>query len=248
MAYKKRLYSFESLILPRILFMKTKFASVSVTFIACALVLIMFQPLTLSAQGGLSAGVKLGTTGYGIEGAFGLSENVNVRVGYTSYDFKLDYTTEDRDPDVEFNLDSNNDAINIMIDYLPFKRGFRLSGGVIYQGPQFQGTGFPIENYTDPQTGFSIPPDLMGSVTINLEYEKKFSPYLGIGFGNSVGNQRLTFSFDAGIIFSGKPTFKSQSVGGMAEVIDYDEQELRDVVEEFTVLPLISFGLSFKIL
>ncbi len=228
--------------------MKTKSTTASGAILTCLFLLLTIQPVTLSAQGGLSAGVKLGTTGFGIEGALGLSENVNVRVGYTSNDFKLDYTTEDRDPHVEFNLNSNNDAINIMIDYLPFKRGFRLSGGVIYQGPQFEGTGFPIESYTDPQTGFTIPPDLMGSVTINLEYEKKFSPYFGIGFGNSVGNQRLTFSFDAGVIFSGKPTFRSQSVGRMAEVIDYDEQELRDGVEEFTVLPLISFGLAFKIL
>ena len=228
--------------------MKTKFATVSIAFITCALLLIMIQPATLSAQGGLSAGVKLGTTGFGIEGALGLSENINVRGGYSAYDFKLDYTTDDRDPDVEFNLDSNNDAVNILVDYLPFKRGFRLTGGFIYQGPQFEGTGFPIESYTDPQSGFTIPPDQMGSVTINLEYEKKFSPYLGIGFGNSVGNQRITFSFDAGVIFTGEPTFRSQSVGKMAEIIEYDEQELRDGVEEFTVLPLISFGLSFKIL
>ncbi|HAC15039.1 MAG TPA: hypothetical protein DCE78_03730 [Bacteroidetes bacterium] len=227
--------------------MKTKFTTVSGALLTCLLLLLTVLPVTLLAQGGLSAGVKLGTTGFGIEGAFGLTENVNVRVGYSAYDFEMDYTTKDYDPNVKFNLDSDNDATNILIDYLPFKRGFRLTGGFIYQGPQFEGTGFPIESYTDPETGFTIPPDQMGSITINLEYEKKFSPYLGIGFGNSVGNQRLTFSFDAGVIFTGKATFTSEAVGRMADIIDYDEQQLRDDVEEVTVLPLISFGLSYRI-
>lgn len=216
--------------------------------IAGVIFMLLLQPAAVMGQGGLSAGLKLGTTGFGVEGVFGLTERLNVRAGLSSYDFTVTYETSDNDPDVELELDSDNRAVSLLLDYLPFKRGFRVTGGFIHQGPRFRGSGIPIESYTDPDTGLVIPASEMGSIQIDLEYEKKLSPYLGIGFGNSVGNQRLTFSFDAGVIFTGKPSLTSRTFGRMSDVVDYDEQELREGVEKVTVLPMISFGLSYRIL
>ncbi len=209
--------------------------------------LILVVPLNLSAQGGFAIGGKIGTTGFGIEAAYGLTDVLNIRGSLTGYDFTISYTTDGNDPDVKFDLDSDNTALSILLDYVPFKQGFRITGGFIHQGPRFRGVGIPVESYTDPQSGVTIPANQMGSVTIDLDYENKLSPYLGIGFGNPVGRNRVTMSLDAGIIFSGKPTITSRSVGKLAEVLDYDEQELRDNVEKYNVLPLITIGLSVKL-
>lgn len=208
---------------------------------------IGFGVSSASAQGGFSVGAKVGTTGLGVEAAYGLTEKVNIRGGIALYDFTVTYTTEDNDPDVKFDLDSDNQAINVFIDYLPFKRFFRLTGGLVYQGPSFKGVGTPVESYTDPQTGFTIPPEQMGSIELELEFEEKVSPYLGFGFGNSVFKNRLTLSFDAGVIFSGKPTVTSRTYGRMAEVVDYDPQEVQDEADKINVWPLISVGLALRL-
>lgn len=204
-------------------------------------------PMHLSAQGGFAVGGKIGTTGYGVEAIYGLTDVLNIRGSFTAYDFTISYTTDGNEPDVKFDLDSDNTAMSILVDYVPFKQGFRITGGFIHQGPRFKGVGIPVESYVDPQSGVTIPANQMGSVTIDLNYEKKLSPYLGIGFGNPVGRNRVTMSLDAGLIFSGKPTITSQSVGKLAEVLEYDEQELRDNVEKYNVLPLITVGLSVRL-
>jgi hypothetical protein len=218
-----------------------------VYILTIVLSVVGFGVPSASAQGGFSVGAKVGTTGLGAEAAYGLTKRVNVRGGIALYDFTVSYTTEGNDPDVKFDLDSDNQAINVFIDYLPFKRFLRLTGGLVYQGPSFKGVGTPVENYTDPQTGFSIPPDQMGSIELELAFEEKVSPYLGFGFGNSVYKNRLTLSFDAGIIFSGKPTVTSRTYGRMAEVLDYDPQEIQNETDKIEVWPLISFGLALRL-
>lgn len=206
-----------------------------------------FVTSNASAQGGFSVGAKIGTTGIGGEVAYGLTERLNIRGGIALYDFSLSYTTEDNDPDVKFDLDSDNQAIHLFLDYLPFKRFLRLTGGFVYQGPSFKGVGTPVESYTDPGTGFTIPPEQMGSIELDLKFEEKISPYLGFGFGNSVFKNRLTLSFDAGVIFSGKPTVTSRTYGQMAEVVDYNPQEIQDEADKINLWPLLSLGIAVKL-
>lgn len=208
---------------------------------------VAFGNYNAFAQGGFSVGAKAGTTGLGIEAAYGLTERVNIRGGIALYDFTITYTTEDRDPDVEFELDSDNQAINLFVDYLPFKRFLRFTGGLVYQGPSFKGVGTPVESYTDPQSGVTIPADQMGSVELELAFEEKISPYLGFGLGNSVYKNRLTLSFDAGVIFSGKPTVTSRTFGPLADAIDYDPSALESDAQKINIWPLVSVGLSLRL-
>jgi hypothetical protein len=202
---------------------------------------------TALAQGGFSVGARVGTTGIGGEVAYGLTERVNVRAGVALYDFTVEYTTEDRDPDVRLDLESNNRAYRFFVDYLPFKRFLRLTGGFVYQGPEFKGKGTPIESYTDPGSGVTIPANQMGSIELDILYEDKFSPYLGIGFGNSVGKNRLTLSLDAGVIFTGKPDVESRTFGPIADVIDYDPSVIRDDAQKITLWPLLSVGVALRL-
>ncbi len=211
------------------------------------LCVVGFVTSNASAQGGFSVGAKIGTTGIGGEVTYGLTEHVNLRGGIALYDFSLSYTTEDNDPDVKFDLDSDNQAIHVFVDYLPFKRFLRLTGGFVYQGPSFKGVGTPVESYTDPGSGVTIPPDQMGSIQLDLEFEEKLSPYLGIGFGNSVFKNTVTLSLDAGVIFSGKPTVTSRTFGPLADVVDYDPSEIQDEADKINLWPLLSLGIAIKL-
>lgn len=215
--------------------------------VSIVLCVVGFGVTSSYAQGGFSVGARIGTTGIGGEVAYGLTERVNVRAGMALYDFSLEYTTEDRDPDVRLDLDSDNRAYRFFIDYLPFKRFLRLTGGFVYQGPEFKGRGTPIESYTDPGSGVTIPASQMGSIELDIIYEDKLSPYLGIGFGNSVGKNRLTFSLDAGFIFTGKPTVESRTFGPIADVVDYDPSVIQEDAQKITIWPLLSVGLALRL-
>jgi len=210
-------------------------------------VILGFWVSHVSAQGGVSLGAKIGTTGYGLEAAVGMTEHLNVRGGVSMFDFEVTYTTDDRDPDVKFDLDAENRAYHLFVDYLPFKRILRLTGGIVYQGPRFMGTGTPVENYTDPESGLTFTPAQMGRVELDLYYQEKVNPYLGFGFGNSLNNL-VTLSFDAGLIFSGKPTVDSRTFGKMAELVDYDPAVIERDAQKVTVWPVVRFGVAVRLI
>lgn len=204
----------------------------------------------LSAQpGGLAVIPKIGTTGYGADIATSLSDNLNLRAGFSLYDITINYTTSGNDPDVKYTLDSENSAYSLLLDYHPFSFiGFRFTGGVIHQSPQFIGTGLPAEDYRDPQTGVTIPKEMMGSVEMDLRYESRLNPYLGVGLGNVFGKNRITLTLDAGLIFTGKPELDFRTNGKMSEVEDYEFDRVRDSVEKYRVLPKVTVGLSIRLL
>lgn len=197
------------------------------------------------AQGGLSIGAKVGTLGPGIEMAGYLLTNLNLRVSGQYLPLSVNGSSDE----VDYNADIEFANLLAMLDWFPFDNNFRISAGLALnnnkldmKGDLNDTTKIGDHRYTASQIG-----TLKGDATFD-----SYAPYLGIGFGNSITEEGdLTFSFDLGVMFqgsadvnlhangsaSGDPTFQSD--------LAKEERDAQDVADEFTIYPVISFGIAY---
>ncbi len=140
---------------------------------------------------------------------------------------------------------------SLLLDWHLLKSAFRLSGGLVLNQNKLDLTSrtdddlFIIDDvaYSREEVG-----DLAGRVDFNA-----ISPYLGIGWGDAVGeNSRLSFFFDLGILFQGSPQVELNATGpiasdaGFRRHLNREEKEIEDETEKFTVYPVIALGITYK--
>ena len=191
----------------------------------------------------LSAGVNLGTDGWGLEVAAPLTRYVTVRTGLSSIP-KIGFTIDNihvhktksasssastEDISLDFKLKMTN--WKLLFDVHPFKTSsFRVTFGAFIGGDElltadYDG-GRPADGdwsgYTPDHRnqGIKIGDDWFGITNDNWTKAaikvNNFKPYVGIGFGRAVKSAPgLSFNFDAGVQFWGKP-----KVYGMVQTFD----------------------------
>ncbi|MBR1484574.1 MAG: hypothetical protein IJ612_02640 [Prevotella sp.] len=181
----------------------------------------------------LSAGVSLGTTGIGIEVASPITSFLQLRAGYSfipkikinetaDLDSSEDYLRKEdgtgyyESVDIEGKL--NMGDLKLLVDYYPLKKSsFHVTAGA-YIGKSKLATAYSTNHFLNqgywgnsgPEMGsasqtYTIVSDPDGSVTADVKVNS-FKPYLGIGFGRAVPNNRISVCFDFGVQFWGKPS------------------------------------------
>lgn len=198
----------------------------------------------------LGVGFKIGTIGYGIDVSYALSEKLNLRGGYSTFRYNKDV----HDTDVSYKAKFKMNSANLLLDWHPFANGFRLSGGLSYfLDNKLTGDAVPAAGQTFTVNDVVYNASDLTSLRVEVKF-KSISPYIGIGWGNSVGTGHWSFSADAGVIKIG-----SASVGIdytcldalLCASIDADVQaeiaQLEDDVEDFKWWPVLSIGFAYKI-
>ncbi len=210
--------------------------------LACGLMLFC----TGNAVAGLGIAGRASTQGFGVEVTKSMIPTVNVRGGAYFFNYDLDLTKSD----VKYAFDLKLRSVSLLLDVHPFpSSGFRLSGGVMFNGNKVdlvgesQGT-YEIGNktYTGAQIG-----SLIGKMTF-----RSAAPYAGIGWGNAT-KSRVGFALDLGVAFQGAPDVNLSATGPVAAdptfqaELQKEEQEIKDNVDELKYYPVVSVGLSFKL-
>lgn len=197
---------------------------------------------------GLALGPKFGTTGIGLDVVFGVSSWLNLRSGFNWGNLDLKAPLSDVDYDMDITLTS----LPLLVDVHPFGGYFRLTGGIFFQ------TGTSADLLSTPTEAVQIgahtyAPDVVGTLTGKIEVSDTFSPYLGIGFGNAVGeDQLLTFMMDLGVVIQSYDVSLVSDGAGMTAKLDtfrndmlLEEQTLQDNVDNFKIYPVFTLGLAF---
>src|SRR3954470_16581691 len=143
---------------------------------------------TCGAAQAAGVGVRIGTTGLGIDVAKNIAPLTDIRVGYSGGSFSNSTTTSAADYKGDIKLQN----INALLDFHPLGPLFRLSGGVIFNKNKYQATGTPT------CAGCA------GSFDAKVEAGKTAAPYLGIGYGNVAG-MGINFYADLGVMLMGTP-------------------------------------------
>lgn len=214
--------------------------------------------LVLGAAGTARADVALalrgGTLGFGPEIAIGLTDSLNLRVGYAMFD----YGTEIEDTDVTYDGDLELRNPSALLDWHPGGAGFRVSFGVVGASTKVVGTGVPNAGNTFVINDTVYTAAQVGRLEAEVEAGNSIAPYIGIGFGNPVDDAgRWTFLFDIGAVYYGsEPDVTVNAVCGagvppllctqLQNDVAAERAELVDEVDTLTWYPVVNLGIAFR--
>jgi hypothetical protein len=197
---------------------------------------------------GLALGPKIGTTGLGLEMTFGINPFLNLRGGfnYGSFTWGQEFGNVDYDADVTMT------SVPLLLDVHPFGGQFRITGGLYLQ----PGTKADLDATPSEPTqigSHTYNPDTIGTLTGEIEVSSALTPYLGIGFGNTVGeDQLLTLTLDIGVIFQSYDVSLDSNGAGMTAKLDTfredlkkEEALLQEDADNWKIFPVVAISLAW---
>ena len=197
---------------------------------------------------GLALGPKFGTTGLGLEMTFGVNPYLNLRSGfnYGSFTWGQEFGNVDYDADVTMT------SVPLLLDVHPFGGQFRITGGLYLQ----PGTKADLDATPSEPTqigSHTYNPDTIGTLTGEIEVGDVLTPYVGIGFGNTVGeDQLLTLTLDIGVIFQSYDVALDSNGAGMTAQLDTfredlkkEEELLQEDADNWKIFPVVSISLAW---
>jgi hypothetical protein len=221
----------------------------SIIGFACAMA---FAAAASSAHAEVAVAIKGSTLGVGGDLNFGLTEKLNLRVGYSAFDFThgVDRT------DVRYNGTLKLSNISGVFDLYPWSGAFRMSLGAVATDNKVNATGRPTDG-SYKLNGNVYSASEVGSLRGEIKMGNSIAPYVGIGWGNPVGEgSPVTVLFDVGAIYTGKTDVTLTAQCGAALSASTctrlqndtaaEARRLRNDVNEFTWYPVISLGLAYR--
>ena len=146
-----------------------------------------------------------------------------------------------------------------MVDYHPWQKGgFRLTGGLVFQDNNLEGTGKASNAGTININGRDYnSTDQLTSVKAKVSFANSVAPYIGIGWGNAVKpGKRWGFSANLGVMFAGSPkvaltpTFGPNADEALKTQINNDIEAERKKQESdldwLSIYPVFSVGISYQ--
>lgn len=194
-----------------------------------------------SADSALSMGIKAGTTGIGVEAVYGLKDKWNVRGALNGLDYGKDFEEAGIDYDGDLRLRS----ASLIADWHVFDGTFRISAGAFINGNELAGKA---------DGNLDIGNDTYDArLQADIDW-RRFAPYLGIGWGNSMKGGRLSFSTDLGVMFTGSPTARltGEERTGLIdpsvfeEDLRREEADLNDEISDFKYYPVVTVGVNYR--
>ncbi len=206
---------------------------------------VLAQSQFTAKRQGLAIAVKAGTMGPGVEIALPIGRKLVIRAGGSAISASESRTETEDDLSVRLDADVTWGGFSGLIDFHPFANGFRLTGGAYVDNREVTAYGTPVSTYD--LDGKIFQPERLGSLSATFKYDQAVSPYLGFGYGDMTRGSRVGFLFDAGVIYAGKPTFEMVGTGMIAQTANW-ATTMEEGLKTFTWMPVISLGLSFRIL
>lgn len=205
----------------------------------------------------LALGVSAGTTGVGLELHAGVSERLNLRLGYSYFDGGHDVDAEDSNgvpnDELRYRGDLQLHNLGLIADWYPWSGSFHVSAGAVYNNNDLK-----VEARCDNPSGCEVGDSNFSRTDIGTIFTdvdiNPFGPYLGIGWGNPfAGESGLHWNFEVGAIYQGEPDIEmtsNGSCGGFLAVcraaLEQEEQELEDELDDLVLYPVIKLGLSYR--
>ena len=209
------------------------------------LVFALFFGLTLSTSFAQdwAAAIKVSTMGGNIDVYRSFGEKFNVHVGYNYFALTQSLgETDDYKTEGKIGLSS----ISALGDFFPFESStFRITGGVMYNLNVIDATLTAAKEYKVGGDNYS--PEELGDLTATIEFNK-FSPYLGLGFGNPTsGDSGFGFVFDVGTMYQGTAIVNLQAEGLLKPSATKDQEKtIENNLSWFQWYPVVSLGITYK--
>lgn len=195
---------------------------------------------------GLFVSPAISTLGLGIEGGVRVSETFGFRLGGNWLGFEYD----DVEDDFDYEADATIASLGALVDYHPFRGGFRVSGGLRFNFNQGDLTGTAIDDIEIGDVTFA--PAEVGTIEGDVSYDV-LAPYLGIGYGATLLEGAFSIGFDLGVMYHGQADIELDSEGGslsgsalLNENLAIEEDEAEDDLENFFLYPVVGLAATYR--
>lgn len=187
---------------------------------------------------GLGIGLRAGTQGAGVEFGYGLTDVVNIRLGFN----RTSIGDTDTIDGIRYDVDLGLESLNLMFDWHPFGGTFRLTAGYVADNTAVDLRATPTENVTIGSTTYT--PAQVG--TLSGRADLQGGAYLGIGWGN-VPARGFGFTADVGVFATGSPDVRLSASSGQVSAADLrsEERDIEDDVADLDLYPVIAVGFSY---
>jgi hypothetical protein len=220
----------------------------------------LFLLASLPGRAQVAIAGKAGSLGLGLELTLGVSPQVNARLGANGFN----YTDNHREVSgIEYDATARLRTATALLDWHPGGHGFRLSGGLVYNGTRIEGTSLPPASGLYDIGGVPVPVALVGTLSGKIDFNPTV-PYVGLGWGNALlpgktPGKKVGFYADAGVMFQGRgrvtltpnipagsPLNNPTARAALDVLLRREENDIENKVADYTVYPVVSLGLSYR--
>lgn len=185
-----------------------------------------------------AVGATVGTLGVGGEASYLLYNNIVLRtnISYIALDFN-DIASKFGSPKIPINISSEALFVGAIIDFHPFKTGWRISGGARYVDEIFQGNSNEIETVHLGDHDYTM--DQIGSLNASIGNKNTLAPYLGFGFDSSHFSQDgsgFRIGLDLGAFYTGTPDVKittANAIDGLQADLEKEEASIESALQNY---------------
>ncbi|MDB9450448.1 outer membrane beta-barrel protein [Dolichospermum circinale] len=198
---------------------------------------------------------EISTLGVGATVTKSITPNVNAKLGINGLGISRDVSLSDVDYKANLNLFN----VSTLADYHPWKNGgFRLTGGLVFQDNNIEGTGKPKNGVTIRINNKDYnSTTVLTSLNAKVSFENSVAPYIGLGWGNAVKpGKRWGFSANLGAMFAGSPKVSLTPGFGpdatpalRAEInsnIEAERKKQESDLNWLNIYPVFSLGISYQ--
>ncbi|HWN40942.1 MAG TPA: hypothetical protein VNW71_01910, partial [Thermoanaerobaculia bacterium] len=220
-------------------------------------VIAIFSLLALSAGAHAEVGIAgtAGTLGLGAELTIGGSSQLEGRLGIHGYE----YSERREASDIEYDGEASLRTATGFLDWHPGGRGFRLTGGLVYNATEVTGSSLPPASGVYDIGGVPVPVALVGTLDGKVEFDP-IVPYAGLGWGRAPGSgSGFGVTLDLGVIFQGEgevtltpiipagsPLNNPVAREALQILIEREERDLQENIVDYDMYPVVSLGISYR--
>jgi hypothetical protein len=191
---------------------------------------------------------KSSTNGIGGDAVFNFHPKMSLRLGYEKLAMTADYTFEEGSVEYDASVDYQAGSLSLLFDYYLARHVFVTAGaGWNMFDTQMNGAPASSMDYGDIQ----ISKEQIGTFGIQIVPSMQISPYLGLGFGRTLGlKKKVGFAFELGGFYQGSPKLELASTGLLAPTSNPDQEHaarLEKQFDQYSIYPVLKLSLSYRI-
>jgi hypothetical protein len=207
---------------------------------------VLAQYADQSNIGAFSGQVLLGSQGLGLEGRYGISDQLSARLGGSFLPARANnvFTVNGFRSTTDVSAKFYN--VHLLADYTPSENltWLRIVGGAAYLY-KAQGKVNVMPNGTYKVGNYNISSAEMGDLNIDVSW-KGVAPYLGLGFLPSFPSQVFNVNLDLGTYYLKQP--KSTIIGTKLLSDNYKlEPQVDNNLKGYRWLPVLQVNFNFKL-
>ena len=188
-------------------------------------------------------GPQISTLGFGGEAGIRFNPFIAIRGGgnYFATEFDTEFT------DIEYDVDFQLASAGGVVDIHPLGNGFRLSGGIRWNGNKADLSAKPNGSIEIGGTTFTAAQ--VSRIEGNVDFNN-FAPYAGLGFQSGFFGDRVSIAFDVGVLFQGDPDVDLDAKGSLSNdpnlrrELKEEEDDIEDDLEFLGFYPVAALTVT----